>query len=135
MTRQEMFTKVWLGLEAQGWKRSLRTSPASEAEGSCAYRGMNGAKCAAGHLIPDENYKPEMEGLRIMHLVRHNPLIFGEPLDTFEEHLAYKMQRAHDFFKVEVEDGSMKNFEDMKSAFEEIARIYKFTIPEREQAQ
>lgn len=28
----------------------------------CLYRGPNGLKCAAGVLIPDELYQPEMEG-------------------------------------------------------------------------
>jgi hypothetical protein len=29
----------------------------------CKYRGDNGAKCAAGCLIPDSLYTPDMEGL------------------------------------------------------------------------
>ncbi len=28
----------------------------------CAYRGVDGCKCAVGHLIADEEYRPEMEG-------------------------------------------------------------------------
>ena len=34
----------------------------------CAYRGENGTKCAAGVLIPDEYYKPEMENETIFNL-------------------------------------------------------------------
>lgn len=28
----------------------------------CAYRGNDGTKCAAGCLIPDDDYNPDMEG-------------------------------------------------------------------------
>lgn len=33
----------------------------STCDDSCAYRGYNGLKCAAGALIPDEIYTPRME--------------------------------------------------------------------------
>jgi hypothetical protein len=55
---QDMFTKAYLGLEAQGFRRSMRI----DHEGSfCAYRGENDRKCALGHYIPDAMYKPKME--------------------------------------------------------------------------
>lgn len=52
---QEIFDKVWAGLKAQEFRRSLGE------DGSCAYRGIDGSCCAAGHLIPDEAYKPEFD--------------------------------------------------------------------------
>lgn len=54
MTRQETFDKVVRAVIAQG-RPSMRG-------GACAYRGDDGCKCAAGHLIPDEKYDPVMEG-------------------------------------------------------------------------
>lgn len=55
MSRQEIFDKVWAGLKAQGFERSVVND-------RCRYRGPNGTKCAAGHLIPDEEYVTKMEG-------------------------------------------------------------------------
>jgi hypothetical protein len=40
----------------------LRTQNKVAAQGNyCQYRGADGTKCAVGWLIPDEEYKPEME--------------------------------------------------------------------------
>lgn len=55
MTEQDIFNAAYLGLKAQGFKMSLRN-------GGCAYRGLNGLRCAVGHVIPDALYDPEMEG-------------------------------------------------------------------------
>lgn len=63
MNKQEMFTKVWRGLEAQKWEKSRADKI------GCLYRGPNGMKCAAGHLIPDEKYKPKIEGDPILLLL------------------------------------------------------------------
>ena len=64
-TLQELFNKVSLHLLTQG-QMSLN------ADGLCAYRGENGLMCAAGVLIPDEAYTPNMETLRWSTLVdRH----------------------------------------------------------------
>lgn len=32
---------------------------------SCLYRGPNGTKCAAGHVIPDDKYDPIMENCTV----------------------------------------------------------------------
>src|SRR5262245_55371452 len=36
--------------------------PSLDHDGSCAYRGALGLKCAAGHLIRDDEYIAAMEG-------------------------------------------------------------------------
>ena len=51
---QKTFDTVVKAIIKQG-KRSI-------IDGVCQYRGPNGYKCAAGHLIPDSDYKPEWEG-------------------------------------------------------------------------
>ena len=56
LTKQEIFTKAYQGLKSQGFQRSV----ALDIFG-CAYRGAAGKKCAIGHLIPDENYRPSLE--------------------------------------------------------------------------
>lgn len=47
--------------------------------GMCACRGQDGDKCAIGHLIPDCNYSPKMEGHSVRYLVRffHLPPYFN----------------------------------------------------------
>lgn len=60
MTRQEIFDKVVSGLRSQGFKRSFIPK-----YNACMYRHKdendNLLKCAAGHLIKDEDYEPSFE--------------------------------------------------------------------------
>lgn len=48
MTKQEVFDIVAKQLAAQNWEKSL-------ANGSCAYRGVDGKKCAIGALLNDDD--------------------------------------------------------------------------------
>lgn len=57
MTKQEVFDKVATHLLTQN-KRSLEGT-------SCVYRAKDGSMCAAGCLIPDEEYTPALEGWQI----------------------------------------------------------------------
>jgi hypothetical protein len=57
--KQELFEKAVNGLLAQG-------VPSYDSSRSCMYRGLNGTKCAIGHLIPDELYDPGFEGTSFM---------------------------------------------------------------------
>ena len=54
MSPQELFDTVVGHLHRQGM-------PAIDETGQCSYRGYNGTKCAAGVLIPNEYYDPEMD--------------------------------------------------------------------------
>lgn len=56
-TAQQVFNYVVLALVMQG-NRSVDNN------GMCLYRSPDGRKCAAGHLIPDSEYYPSMEGYR-----------------------------------------------------------------------
>lgn len=58
LNRQEAFETMVRYLHKQG-KRSYKNS--GGANQSCMYRGPGGTKCAAGVLITDEQYVPEME--------------------------------------------------------------------------
>lgn len=53
MTEQEIFDTVLVHLRKQGH--------AAADAGKCRYRASNGDTCAAGCLIRDEEYMPEME--------------------------------------------------------------------------
>jgi hypothetical protein len=58
MTNQEAFDYVVAQLVAQGEPSVSHGSHG----GVCQYRGNNGCRCAAGWLIPDDKYSPNMEG-------------------------------------------------------------------------
>ena len=58
-TKQETFNVVYLALKKQGSKCVIDNLDGCGQV--CVYRGPNGMKCAAGHLIPDNLYKPEFE--------------------------------------------------------------------------
>lgn len=57
MNNQEVFDQVVRHLRKQGCQ--------SRENGMCQYRGPEGRKCAAGILIPDSKYRPELEGFRV----------------------------------------------------------------------
>lgn len=61
MTEQEAFDIVAKHLFEQ--KR-----PSVLSKGVCAYRGVEGRKCAIGALISDEEYSPELEDKDVMTL-------------------------------------------------------------------
>lgn len=84
MDKQQIFDEVAYGIIQQG-------APSVNASGSCRYRGPNGRKCAAGHLIPDDRYKDSMEGCRV-HAVPYLGGQFAGPLLDF----IAELQNAHD---------------------------------------
>lgn len=55
MTNQEMFDRVVAHARAQ------KRHAISHYRG-CLYHGSNGVRCFIGALIPDDKYKPELEG-------------------------------------------------------------------------
>lgn len=57
MTNQEIFDTIVTHLRKQG-RKALR----ADMSGGCGYRAEGGLKCAAGCLIPDEDYKQSFEG-------------------------------------------------------------------------
>lgn len=85
MTKQEIFDKVWTGLKAQGFQQSVSD------DGLCKYRGLNGLKCAAGHLIPDDVYSPKMEGATADDLPWFRAEFNKEDLEFI-----FKLQLVHD---------------------------------------
>lgn len=60
-TKQETFNQAYLGLKSQKFEKSeVVCQGIDEGLKKCAYRGEGGLKCAAGHLIPDEKFGPDM---------------------------------------------------------------------------
>lgn len=79
LTKQEVFDKVVIGLRKQGCRSYLSD------EDTCAYRGVDGRKCAAGILILDEFYSSDLEGETI-------PTIWPR-LSIYKDH-RYKIGQA-----------------------------------------
>jgi hypothetical protein len=63
MNKQEVFDKVWNHF-------IVNNGPPSLSSEGCCYRGPNGAKCAIGIFIADEDYTDEMEGCAVSSLLR-----------------------------------------------------------------
>jgi hypothetical protein len=90
VTRQETFEKVVKAVIAQG-----RPSATIRADNSvrCLYRGPDGCKCAAGHLIPDEDFKPAMEGCSATNSIHIKEVL---KRDGHNADLVFELQNAHD---------------------------------------
>ncbi len=87
-TDQEAFDFVLYTLLRQG-QRSVATGTSV-----CQYRNPIGLKCAVGHMIPDDQYNPELEGRTtssemVMDAIDHQFV-------DVNKWLLHDMQRAHD---------------------------------------
>jgi len=92
MSKQEIFDKVAKHLLTQG-RKATHTQP--DANSVCMYRTPDGLKCAAGCLIPDEIYHPQMEGKRFGGLIREEAAVAAlfKPEDLG---LIFQLQLMHD---------------------------------------
>lgn len=72
MSPQEVFDTVVKAIIAQG------KPPFDSSTDKCYYRGPNGTKCAAGFLIPDDQYNPDFEGRRISAIFSDVPALSAE---------------------------------------------------------
>lgn len=69
MTPQQVFDTVVSHLRQQGCK-SLSEERYDDGGPLCTYRGTNNTKCAAGCLIPDEEYLSRFEGKNFQYILR-----------------------------------------------------------------
>lgn len=90
MTSQEIFDKSAAGLLKQGHKSQ------DEFE-KCKYRGLEGRKCAAGFLIEDFQYKPQMD-TQPLNTIREIIKDFGLWDLSEHENLLESLQMIHDFY-------------------------------------
>ena len=114
MTNQEIFNTIYLGLESQGFKRSR-----DEMRGYCMFRGDNGMKCAAGWLIPDEEYDEDFEnqGMVVQNdwFINHFGDAYGDTIWLIRD-----LQKIH--------DGS-KTPDEMKEGLTRFAKHSNLTVP------
>lgn len=114
MTNQEIFNIVWNHFIVEEGHPSVGN------DGLCMYKGPNGERCAAGLLIPDEKYKPEMEGKSCNEEPVLQALPFGASVSFIRE-----LQLAHD-------DATLTgaNFhKSIHTSLTRIARTHRLTIP------
>lgn len=87
---QETFDKIAIALIEQGQQSKSEYL-------SCAYRGIDGCKCAIGHLIPDEEYNNLIEGKNVRFLRYDFPIAALKPFFFAEgERFLNRLQSAHD---------------------------------------
>ena len=96
-TNEEIIRFVTQKMKEQG---TMSVAPDS---GDCKYRGPNGNKCALGHLIPDEDYHPDMESYspsghlytpkaeKLNKYVNENLVIDGDTIPVLRQ-----LQHCHD---------------------------------------
>lgn len=117
-TAQEAFDLVYQKLSEQG--------QACEDDGGTCYYRHQGMACAYGHLILDEDYKPEMEGQWVADLVREfGPVV---TIDGDSHHkLLWNLQDAHDMFMCSnASDGNSR----WEAAMEDIAKKFNLKFEE-----
>lgn len=88
-TVQETFDTVVTAVVKQGKPSMIKDDDNLPA---CQYRGPDGLKCAAGHLIPDGEYSFKMEGSSVSSTITANVLTKnGHNIEIVKE-----LQRCHD---------------------------------------
>lgn len=108
MTNREIFDKVKDHLLTQN-RKSLNSS------GDCAYRGLNGAMCAVGCLIPDDEYYPDLEGRSVLSLRLQNvPSINKLTTSNKTSVLLRRLQRIHDNIDPTSWEKALANLEEEK---------------------
>jgi hypothetical protein len=98
-----ILSKVYIHLVSQ-------TTRCVDLDGNCLYRGDQGTKCAIGCLIPDDVYKPEMENLGVMDVLRKFPgvttLFLGIDIESKDILFLSVLQDLHD------NDSKFRNLSD-----------------------
>jgi hypothetical protein len=102
-TKQETFDKVVNHLRQQNCKAQIE----QDGHTKCAYHGQNGTMCAAGCLIPDDEYHYYFEGNSISFCSQLLYLI-GNKLGHDIE-LVSSLQSVHDRYDVSDWENELKN--------------------------
>jgi len=84
----------------------------------CAYRGLNGTKCAVGAMILDEDYRKGMEGHMVEYL---SPAALPTCNGEIPFRLLANLQYAHDSVALTHTGNFVGSFEDrLKSSLEHL---------------
>lgn len=132
---EQIFAKSVGGILDQGCQASKVSSlPDYPEHFGCAYRQeVDGklCKCAAGHLIPDEDYHSEMEGKYVPDY--HSSFFKGPVAEYFmarynneELGLISHLQKIHD------NSNRFSTVEEMKPRFLKAYKLFNLNIPDLE---
>lgn len=113
MNNQEVFDKAYLGLKSQGFQQSINE------HGKCVYRSKGKHRCAIGHCIPDNLYKPDIEGTCATFMV--SMLDYQTLFSDVDGYFLDDLQNIHDEYK----DPEM-----MELKLKEFAKKHDLTVPE-----
>lgn len=91
-TKQQIFDQVAAHMLTQN-KASMKVEGSDE---FCAYRGDAGLKCAAGCLIADDEYKPEMDRSVFGNGTGWDTLVSRGLAPSEHEMFIGRLQRIHD---------------------------------------
>jgi len=97
MTKQEIFEKSAIHLLKQNATSILHRG--IDDEPICAYRGDNGLMCAVGCLIPDSEYKPELESKSASYIADMVPSLLGAHTVFLDQLQAIHDRTSPDFWK------------------------------------
>lgn len=90
--KQEMFAIAYLGMASQKFEQSLGLNEYGHK--ACRYRGNENRRCIVGYLIPDELYRPDMEGYVVGQLYQN---FTGLPYENPElVSMQAELQAIHD---------------------------------------
>lgn len=123
MNLQEAFNKMYLGLAGQKFEKSVSD------RNRCQYRGVEGRKCAIGHLISDENYNTGLELKSVFSWDVNHALtasgvdMIGNGIDVTSEaeQVLNECQQSHD---------NSVSPEDMQHLLKKVAAAHNLTVPE-----
>jgi hypothetical protein len=109
MKAQKIFDTVVVHLAKQGHRSMMKPKGyhnvcAYRDPNVCAYRGRKGDKCAAGILIPDNEYDIKMENVSFNGLIEDtNTFPRLKTVRSYKPHrkLISDLQSAHDFSDIE----------------------------------
>lgn len=110
MTNVELFNKVLEGIRAQG---GLSYEVSVSYGIACRYRAVKDGKtyrCAAGQLIPDENYTSDLEGKASY----DKAVLAAMGIDSTQSALVRHLQEIHDSCAMEQEDSRLSDTEAMR---------------------
>lgn len=114
MDRQEIFDTVAKHLLTQNARSTFQQNGATH----CAYRGDNGRKCAAGCLIQDIHYNPELEGKSVIAFEVSEAL--GKSIGDSDLWFLKDLQHIHDGFAAEKWREELRHFAKSHNVKEDV---------------
>lgn len=121
LNAQQVFDRVWNHFIVEKGPPSYR-----EDIRRCAYRGEEGARCAAGLFIPDEEYH---EGLEMHASDTKEVKPHLERMSAVASRLLSRLQAAHDVCALGENRGAGRFLPSLEIRMRDVAKKYDLTVP------